>query len=233
MMTMSRVRRTRKRTPTRKNDRDFASRDGIVNHGASSSMAEVDATLQARLNALIEEGSEIWDRFDAEVRQDQWHPFVAADYERVLQALLELRAPGLRFLEWGSATGVITIMADLLGFEAYGIELDPSLVDTARDLATSHDSGARFAAGSFIPSGYVWRPSSGDNRRGTIGHGASAYPEIGHPLDDFDLVYGYPWNGEEPMMRDLMRAYGRPGAGLILHGGTEGVRVFWNGRAQS
>ena len=98
----------------------------------SSWETRVDPELRARLQALLDEGWEIWDRFDNEVRQRHWHPFVAADYERVLQALLPLRAPGLRFLEWGSATGVITIMADLLGFEACGIELDPSLVRHAR-----------------------------------------------------------------------------------------------------
>lgn len=205
----------------------------IVSHGAPSGRIELDATLRARLDSLLEEGWEIWDRFDREVRQRHWHPFIAADYERVLEALLALRAPGLRFLEWGSATGVITVMADLLGFEAYGIELDSGLVDIARDLAERHGSGARFASGSFLPSGYEWRASDGDARRGTIGHGASAYPELGHPLDDFDLVYAYPWSGEEPLMQDLMRCYGRRGAHLILHGGTEGVRVYSNGRAVS
>src|SRR5690606_25573777 len=87
-----------------------------------------DPALQARLDALLAEGWEIWDRFDREVRDLAWHPFVAADYERVLATLITLRAPGKRFLEWGSATGVITIMADMLGFEACGIELDAGLV---------------------------------------------------------------------------------------------------------
>ncbi len=191
------------------------------------------APLQARLTSLIEEGWEIWDRFDREVRDHRWHPFVAADYERVLQALLELRAPGLRFLEWGSATGVITIMADMLGFESYGIELDPDLVDVARTLATKHGSGARFEAGSFLPMGYEWRSPNGDGRRGTIGHGESAYPRLGHPLDEFDLVFGYPWSGEEPMMHDLMRSYGRPGARLLLPSNRDGIRVFINGRGES
>jgi hypothetical protein len=204
-----------------------------VSHGASVRETELDAALRARLDSLIDEGRDLWDSFDLQVRQEQFHPFVAADYDRVLQALLALRAPGLRFLEWGSATGVITVMADLLGFEAYGIELDPSLVGIARDLAARYDSRARFAAGSFLPAGYRWRSGTGDERSGTIGHGPSAYPEIGHPLDDFDLVYGYPWDGEEPMMHDLMRCYGRRGARLILHGGTEGVRVFQNGPPQS
>ncbi len=189
-------------------------------------MTELEPALRARLDALVEEGWEIFDRFDNEVRQARWHPFVAADYERVLAALLPLRAPGLRFLEWGSATGVITIMADLLGFEAYGIELDPALVEVARDLARRHGSSARFTAGSFLPTGYRWRSPSGDERIGTIGYGDSAYPRMGHPLEDFDLVYAYPWNGEEPMMRDLMQRYGARDARLLIHGGEAGMRLY-------
>lgn len=194
---------------------------------------EVNPALRARLTSLSDEGWEIWNRFDTEVRQNRWHPFVAANYERVLQTLLRLQSPGLRFLEWGSATGVVTIMADLLGFEAFGIELDPELVDVARHLAERFDSRAHFVAGSFLPAGYRWRPRGGDGRIGTIGHGESAYPQLGHPLEDFDLVYAYPWPGEELMMHDLMRCYGGSGARLILHGGTEGVQVFRGGRRES
>ena len=188
-----------------------------------------DPALQARLDALLAEGWEIWNRFDREVRDLAWHPFVAADYERVLATLVTLRAPGKRFLEWGSATGVITIMADMLGFEACGIELDAGLVATARDLAARHGSSARFAVGSFLPAGYEWRPRDGDGRRGTIGYGPSAYPALGLPLDEFDFVYAYPWTGEEALMRDLMGAYGRRGGALLLHGGREGVKIVRNG----
>ena len=85
--------------------------------------------LEERLAELREAGWELFDKFDHEVRDRRWHPFVAANYESVLEALIAQRAPGLTFLEWGSATGVITIMADLLGYEAYGIELDASLAD--------------------------------------------------------------------------------------------------------
>src|SRR3990167_1740579 len=113
-------------------------------HGLTTRPPAMDDPLQARLDALCAEGWVIWDRFTAQVSDRQFHPFVAADYEVVCQALLPYRGRGLRFLEWGSATGVITIMADLLGFEAYGIELDSTLVTTARGLATRFDSGARF-----------------------------------------------------------------------------------------
>jgi len=190
----------------------------------------VDEALRTRLAALCAEGWAIFERFDTEVRDHAFHPFVNADYERVLDALLPHCAPGLRFLEWGSATGVITIMADMLGFEAAGIELDEQLVVVARSLATRFESRAQFAAGSFLPAGYVWRPASGDGRVATIGSGASGYRELGSSLDDFDVVFGYPWGGEEPMMLDLMQRYGRPNALLLLNTVNGGVEEHRNSK---
>jgi hypothetical protein len=190
--------------------------------------ADLDPVPSERLAALIEEGSEIFRRFDREVRGQRWHSFVAADYEGVLRALIPLRGPGLRFLEWGSATGVITIMADLLGFEACGIELDGALVDVSRSLAEKYESDARFVAGSFLPEGYAWTPDTGDGRQGTIGHGPPGYAELGRRLDDFDVVFAYPWSGEEPMMHDILRRHGRHGARLLIHGNNEGVKIYTN-----
>ncbi|HEX9166644.1 MAG TPA: hypothetical protein VF862_12100 [Gemmatimonadales bacterium] len=161
---------------------------------------------------------------------NRFHPFVAADYEVVREALIRCRRPGLRFLEWGSATGVITVMADLLGFEAYGIELDPALVATGRDLARQFESGARFAEASFLPEGYRWRDARGDRRTGTLGSGPSGYLELGHSLDEFDVVFGYAWDGEEPVMLDIMKQYGRADALLLLHSATGGVTAFRDGR---
>jgi hypothetical protein len=193
----------------------------------SAAGADLDPTLRARIEELCEHGWSRWERFDREVRSRRFHPFVAADYDAVLDALLPLAAPGRRFLEWGSATGVITIMADMLGFAAYGIELDERLVREARELARTRASGARFAAGSFLPSGY--RPRSREERLGTIGEGPSGYLELGIPLDDFDVVFGYPWPGEELVMIDLMQEYGaRDGLLLLYHG--SGVARYRAGR---
>ena len=189
-----------------------------------------DATLDARLDALCAEGWAIWEHFDRTVREPGFHPFVAADYDAVRAALLRLRAPGRRFLEWGSASGVITIAADLMGFDACGIELDASLVATARALATRHGSRARFVAGSFLPAGYQWRSPDGDSRTGTIGEGPSGYLQLGRALEDFDVVFGYPWDGEVPLMRDVMQRYGRHDALLLLHDTNGGIRVYRGGR---
>lgn len=155
---------------------------------------------------------------------------MAADYSIVRLALIEYRSPGLNFLELGSATGVITIMADLLGFEACGIELDASLVKTAERLAERHHSRARFVTGSFLPTGYRWRSSDGDERTGTLGTGPSGYLQLGLALDSFDVVFGYPWGGEAPMMHDLMKRYGKPNALLLLNDTNAGVRAFRSGR---
>jgi hypothetical protein len=189
----------------------------------------VPESRDAKIAALIEEGRDVWHQFDADVRQKGFHPFVPADYDRILAALRTLYRPGMSFLEWGSAIGVITIMADLLGYDACGIELDAGLAETARELAERYGSGARFATGSFLPTGYRYRTPSGDTRLGTIGEGSSGYLELQRPLDEFDLVFGYPWSGEAPMMHDLMRAYGRSDALLLLHGHDD-VELYRGGR---
>jgi hypothetical protein len=189
----------------------------------------MDETVDARIAALCVEGWALWDKFDEEVRARHFHPFVGADYDVVADVLRRYRGPRLRFLEWGAATGVITIMADLMGFDAYGIELESDLVASARALAQKFDSRARFAVGSFLPNGYEWRSRDGDNRIGTLGSGPSAYRELGYGLDDFDLVWGYPWDGEQELMLDLMNRYGRSDAILLLNHVTDGVLAYRGG----
>jgi hypothetical protein len=201
-----------------------------VTRASSAARARLDPNLLAPLEELFEEGWDRWERFDREVRQHDFHPFVPADYQVVLEALVAHSGRGLKFLEWGSALGIITILADMLGFEAYGIELDEQLVRQARELARRKASAARFAAGSFLPSGYRWERRSGDRRLGTIGHGPSGYLQLGIPLDEFDVVFAYPWSGEEPILLDLMSEYGRPDALLLMYSGNEGVTTYRGGR---
>lgn len=192
--------------------------------GDSAQGTDVEPELRAELTSLYQEGRQISEHFNASVRQYTWHPFVAANYETVERCLLSLRQPGLRFLEWGSATGIVTIMAALLGFDACGIEFDRNLVAIARRVARRRGSTARFAVGSFIPAGYQWRSSTGDPRLGTLGQGMPGYRDLRLQLSDFDIVFAYPWSGEEPIMHDIMLRHARPGARLLVNR-TEGVTV--------
>jgi hypothetical protein len=190
-----------------------------------------DDAIRARLATVLDVGWTAYEEFTAKVSDHTFHPFIAADYEQVVESLWPYRNSGKRFLEWGSATGVIAIIADVLGLEAYGIELDSSLVGTARQLATSLGSNAQFVHGSFIPDGYRWRPKDGDDRTGTLGSGRSGYLALGHPLDDFDIVFGYPWDGESVMMLDIMKQYGRRDALLLVHSASEPMVTYRGGVA--
>jgi hypothetical protein len=194
------------------------------------SVVDADVAFRARLRSVCAEGWAIWDRFTEDARERPFHPFVAANYDVVAEALWPYRGRGLRFLELGSATGVITVMADMLGFRAFGIELDGSLVKMASELARKFNSGARFAVGSFLPTGYCWRANDGDPRTGTIGSGLSGYLQLGHSLEEFDVVFGYPWDGEEPVMLDLVKRFGAPDALLLLNHHSDGVRAYRGGK---
>ncbi len=189
----------------------------------------MEDALQTKLAGLIAEGREIARAFDVDVRQKSWHPFVAADYDVVLRQLRRLRRPGASFLECGCATGVITIMADLLGFDACGIEIDADLIAIARRLADKYESNARFARGSFLPTGYEYRDATGDPRMGTLIQGNSAFPQLGRSLEDFDIVFAYPWEGESAVLEDLMKRHGGSDAQLLLYGGPR-VDVYRRGR---
>ncbi len=208
--------------------------EAVIAEGGAVAAGDVielkQGELDKRLDALCEDGWEIWRRFDDTFRRRHFHPFVPADYDIARNLLSSLRAPGCRFLEWGSATGIITIMADMMGFDAYGIEIDASLVATAHEVARRHQSAARFVVGSFLPAGYRFRTRDGDGRTGTIGDGPSGYVELGHALEDFDVVFGYPWGGEEAVMLDVMQQYGRPDARLLLYDADNSVRVYRDGR---
>ena len=54
----------------------------------------IAAELRQRLDALCAEGWDLWSTFDVEVRQDRWHPFIAADYTVVQDALERLITEG-------------------------------------------------------------------------------------------------------------------------------------------
>ena len=58
--------------------------------------------------------------------------FVPSDYEHVWRILGGLRRG--RFCEWGSGWGIVTGLAEMLGFQACGIEIDPQLASASRQL---------------------------------------------------------------------------------------------------
>jgi len=155
--------------------------------------------------------------------------FVPSDFELVYRALVSIQshrlATGRRFIEWGSGLGIITCLAEGIGFDAVGIEIEPRLVDIAESIAADHGTAVQFARGSFVPreaepqldqlSDITWLTTSG----------LDGYEELELEPDDFDVVFAYPWPGEEQVIFDLFAEFAAVGALLLTYHGQEGVRL--------
>lgn len=186
--------------------------------------------LRIEMEPLWQEVAELWDRSQT---ADGFHAYVSADYEAVFRSLVELRGRATTFLEWGSGLGVVTIMASRLGFDAYGIEHEPELVEHANAFRERFGPAAHFVRGSFFPDAFHWTPEKGEAEVRTTIHGTAAYEEMGKQLSEFDLVYAYPWPEEHQLLRNVMQECGRDDTlfltydvlqGMALHRGGHKIR---------
>jgi hypothetical protein len=180
------------------------------------------AELLPGLQELFAEAKQIWDDNENDFH---FRDFIAADYEKLYQALALLKDQADTFLEWGSGLGVITSIAGSLSYEAYGIEIDPKLVRRSQDLADKYNTSAEFAYGSFIPDQYEWSAEFEDEFFRTVLNDRDAYGDLDMDLEDFDLVYGYPWPGERLFFLDIMKRFGRVGAMFMTYDVREGIIV--------
>ncbi len=176
----------------------------------------------ALIERLVQAGEDLWRRH-RQRRNDAFHGFVPADYHGAYRLLDSLRDRADSFVELGSGAGVITILADLLGYEACGVEIEPWLVESARELAERFESEASFIEGSFLPRGWLSRVDA--DFAVTYDGAPSAWDELGLDLADFDVVYAFPWPGEEQLFHDLVHEYARPDALFVTYGSDEGFVV--------
>jgi hypothetical protein len=154
--------------------------------------------------------------------------FVPSDFPEVYRNLRSIvacnAAPGRVLCEWGSGMGVIACLGAMLGFRAYGIEIEPDLARAARELEHNHRTGARFACGTFIPPGEVL-PGPQEDFYWLSEGGTSGYEELGLRPDELDVVFAYPWPGEEETILSLFERIAATGALLVTYRGLEGVEV--------
>ncbi len=97
------------------------------------SLAPTQSELSAKAIALLEEGRRIAKKVDC-------FDFVPSNYEKAWKTLDSL--PKGRFCEWGSGLGIVTGLAELLGYQACGIEIDSNLCRDSRQLLSAHQLNA-------------------------------------------------------------------------------------------
>src|SRR6266516_8182748 len=117
-----------------------------------------EARVSDTVARLIETCSRGWERFFADHDDHQAPRFVPSVPERVWAVLAEVtrrQLPPTRvFCEWGSGFGTATCLAALLGYEAYGIEIDEELVRRSRASARRLGMPVEILCTSLFPEGY-------------------------------------------------------------------------------
>lgn len=159
--------------------------------------------------------------------------FVPSDYVSVYHALRAVAetdvACGNSFCEWGSGLGVVASLAALVGFDAYGIEIDRDLFHASLELAEDFDIAVEFINGSFISRGaddLVDRAYADfDGGLSLDPHADHAYDELGLEVRDFDVVFAFPWPNDEELTADLFERFAARGALLLTYCESTSIRL--------
>jgi predicted O-methyltransferase YrrM len=186
------------------------------------------ASIPANISRLISDAQERIADLEDESRASI-PAFVPSDFELVYRGLLAINsanlATGRRLLEWGSGIGVVTCLAVSVGFDAVGIEIEPRLVRIAEELAKTHRIATQFICGSFVPEGAEPQVDFARDVNWLSTGGPDGYEELELEPDDFDVVFAYPWPGEEQVIFDLFASSTAVGALLLTYHGLEGLRL--------
>jgi len=184
-----------------------------------------DVELPGEIAAFLEEAEA---RINEFVRQHAVRPtgFVASDSATVYRALRAITeanlSTGTTCCEWGSGLGVAASLATMLGFEACGIEIEESLVEASRQLAADFELPVDFVHGSFVPAGAesLAEESYTDNSSEflwVVTDADDAYEQLELDPVDFDLVFAYPWPGEDDLIANLFERYAAEEALLLTY----------------
>jgi hypothetical protein len=186
---------------------------------------------------LVEADRRIDELFDSE-RNKRTPKFIPSNHELFYAALAyitERDMPlGRVYCEWGSGVGVGTCIASLLGYEAYGIEIEPSLADMSRDLAADSGIDVEIIEGSYIPDGFESYGGVGGEGLvlpenfigGEAGGAAPSYEGMTFATDEIDVFFVYPWPGEQEFMQELFGALACEGAILIAYYGDNEICAY-------
>jgi hypothetical protein len=184
------------------------------------------APLPRGVSALLREAER---RIEIFQRHSPVPGFVPSDFGTAFRVLRSLAsafpAPGTLFCEWGSGFGVVACLAAMLDYAAYGIEIETDLVRAARRLADDFELPVEFIQGSFIPAAAHPRMSCKSRFAWLNTTECDGEGEPGLAMDDFSVIFAYPWPDEEEFTAKLFHDYADVGAVLVTHHEGEKFRV--------
>ena len=159
--------------------------------------------------------------------------FVPSDYRKLYSVLRLIDGNrltcGMKFCEWGSGIGVATMVASLVGFESHGIEIDPALVEVAESLSDEHELPVNIACGSFVPEGVDDLIDSAfaenDGSISMVTEAIDAYAELGLEIDEFDIVFCFPWPTDETLTAEIFDRCAATGAVLLTYDEMNGYTL--------
>jgi precorrin-6B methylase 2 len=182
-------------------------------------VAEFIADAQSRIDAFV--NSHVAEPINSFVPSD--FPLAYGALRYVVDKSL---ATGTRFCEWGSGAGVVTCLAAMSGFSACGIEFEAELVELSAQLARDHDVNVEFYHGNLVPTDGQQLAEQVEEFEWLAVGGADAYSQMDLDIDDFDVVFAYPWPGERRVIERLFDRFAADGALLMTYDGVEGVRLY-------
>lgn len=187
--------------------------------------------------ALFKEADRRVDEFYAAGLGRRYPRYIPSDPSIVHAAMVYLREEGYTrgdvFCEWGCGFGVSTCMASLIGYEAYGIEIEPELAEMASSLADDLKIPVEILNTSYLPEGYEECAGVGGEdllipetttARGEVVQIPPSYD--GLEPDDVDVFFVYPWPGQEELMMSLFKTMASEGALLLIYLGDREISAY-------
>jgi hypothetical protein len=143
--------------------------------------------------------------------------YVGSALSAVNRVLARIQAEGLAsgplFCEWGSGVGGVCAVAALNGFTPVGIEIQAELVDAARSIAKQFGFPMVFAEGTFMFPGDEDLAAATTHTR--LSFDRHAWDALGVGPEDCNVVFAYPWPGEEACIDGIFERHANPGALLL------------------
>lgn len=138
------------------------------------------------------------------------------------------------YCEWGSGYGVGTCLASLLGYESYGIEIEPSLIEASRKLAEDSNISVTIIERDYMPEGFECYEGSGGTElirpenytyqeRSELRPG---YEGMDADLDEVDIFFIYPWPGEQEFVLEFFQAVAADGALCLIYLGDDEFGLY-------